>query len=268
MSRSPWSEARALGTVRVLLGALVLVRTTALFELSRTSPSPLLGWPTPAWHVAVFGLALPPAVVAALCVGRTLSAAAFTLGVRASATGPAAAALGWMVLSQDALGYVNTLHLLYLAMLVLGLAGAGASVALRPEPIVDLTSGVALVRALVVSVYAWSGLAKLNGSWLSGEALAQFHAAGIVRGRLADVALASHARCAAAAWVVVAVELSLGPLLLWRATRRAAVAVVVALHLSLEASVHPDVFGLAMLVLALAFTGNHPATPPPRQATR
>jgi Vitamin K-dependent gamma-carboxylase len=252
-----------LGIVRVLFGAIVLCRTTPLlapFHIAFLGPAyPLLGWPAATWHVPMAGVpALPTGIVAALCVARTLAVVLFTVGVRAREAGIAGGLLAWAVLSQDAGAYINTFHLLFLGLIVLGVSGAGSTWAWRPEPEVDRSSGLALTRALVVSVYAWSGFAKLNGSWLRGEVLERLHAGEMVRGPIADKLLTSTAACEAAAWVVVATELALGPLLLWPRTRRAGWLVALAFHATLEITVHPDVFGLAMAVLLLAFVAPEP----------
>jgi len=269
-----------LGFARIVFGSLVLLRTTPLLALLHLpyldDTGPLLGWPTTAWRVAAFGLALPPGVVAALCVARTLAAILFTIGVRVAASGIAGGVLGWIVLSQDAMGYINTLHLLFLGMVVLGAGGAGAFLALRPDPVVDPSSGVALVRALVVSVYLWSGLAKLNGSWLSGGALAQLYEHGMVRATLAEPLLTWTPGRTATAWAIAAIELTLGPLLLWTRSRRVAVVAALTLHAGLEAAVHPDFFGFAMAALLLSFvsprvaasTGTNPPIRPSVPATR
>jgi hypothetical protein len=246
-----------LGLARVLFGALVLCRTTpvlaGLHVPYLASVAPLQGWPTDRWHVAAFGLVLPSAVVATLCVARTLAVVLFTAGVRTQEAGAAGGLLGWAVLSQDAPAYVNTMHLLFVGLVLLALGGGGSALALRPEREIDPPSARALVRALVVSVYAWSGLSKLNASWLDGEALTQLHGAGVVRGALADALLTSPARCAVAAWLLAAAELALGPLLVWRPTRRAAIAGALVLHGALEWTVHPDFFGFAMAILLLSF---------------
>jgi vitamin K-dependent gamma-carboxylase len=273
-------ELKWLGISRLVFGGLVLLRTTPLLGFFHVpyldGATPLLGWPSARWHIAAFGLALPSAVVAALCIARTLGVLLFTAGVWTTKAGLTASVLGYVVLAQNVMGYVNTLHLLLLGMLVLAISGAGSQLALRPEPAVDPTSGLHLVRALVVSVYAWSGLAKLNPSWLRGDALIQLHQGGIVRGALADVLLASPWGRATAAWGVAATELALGPLLLWLRTRPAAVVVALLLHAVLEASVHPDFFGFAMAALLLSFveprarrvTDKAPATQPPARARR
>jgi hypothetical protein len=262
---------------RILFGLLALFRTTPALEWLHVSylrsVAPLQGWPTGGWHVAAFGLALPAAVVASLCIARTIALALFTAGVHARESGVAAALLGWAVMTQDALAYINTLHLLCLGLVVLALGGGGSTCALLPDPEVDPPSARALVQALVVSVYAWSGLAKLNASWLSGDALASFQETGAVAGPLAVVVASSAASLRAAAWCTAITELAIGPLLLWTRTRTVAVAVALAFHAVLEIAVHPDFFGFAMGILLVSFapgsavTGTQ-TTAPSQPATR
>jgi hypothetical protein len=273
-------ELKMLGIARLVFGALVLLRTTPLLGFLHIpyldDAIPLLGWPSGGWHIAALGLELPAAVVAVLCIARTVAVVLFTGGVCTTAAGVAASLLGYVVLSQSLMDYVNTQHLLLLGMLFLAIGGAGSRVALRPEPAIDPPSGLRMVRALVVSVYAWSGVAKLNRSWLSGDALTQLHDSGIVRGALADALFASPSVRMTTAWGVAATELALGPLLLWPRTRPAAVVIALLLHAALEASVHPDFFGFAMAALLLSFLeprsgrliDKAPAMWPPAQATR
>jgi hypothetical protein len=281
-SLKQWADGPGpLGLARVSFGVLVLCRTTPLLAGLHVpylvSVSPLLGWPTDQWHVAAFGLALPAGAVAALCVARTAALVLFTAGIRAREAGVAAGLLGWAVLAQDAVAYINTLHLLCLGLVVLALGGGGSTLAVLREREDDLPSARALVQALVVSVYAWSGLAKLNASWLGGDALARFHEAGSVTGPIADALASSPAVLRATAWIVVLTELAIGPLLVWRRTRPAAVVAALVFHAVLESVVHPDFFGFAMAILLLAFVGDPPAgasgaahmgggVPTPRQA--
>jgi Vitamin K-dependent gamma-carboxylase len=255
------SRFRVLGLARVFIGTLVLVRTTPLLAPLRVAflrdTWPLLGWPPRGWHVAAFDLALPDGIVASLCVLRTIAVAAFTLGAWTRASGIATGALGYLALSQDALSYFNTLHLLYASTVLLALAGSGSRLALRRERSRQSDSGIALLRAFAVSVYAWGGIAKLNPDWLQGDALEQFSRERVIAGMLADAALGSRAGRLACAWTVVALELALGPLLLCRATRRFALPGALAFHVLLEGSVHPDVFGFAMAALLVTFWEPH-----------
>jgi hypothetical protein len=246
-----------------------------LYAPDHVSVAPLLGWPTDRWHVAAYGLALPAGIVAGLCVARTAALVLFTAGVRSREAGVAAGLLGWTVLAQDAVSYINTMHLLFLGLVVLALGGGGSALAVLPEREDDPPSARALVQALVVSVYAWSGVAKLNGSWLSGGALAQFHETRSVSGPIAEAMASSPAGLRAAAWLIAAAELGLGPLLVWRRTRAVAVVAALVFHAGLETTVHPDFFGFAMAILLLSFVGGNPTvtgsstpTPPSEPATR
>lgn len=266
--RATRDDLKMLGVARLVFGGLVLLRTTPALRFLHVpyleNASPLLGWPSGGWRIAAGGLALPAVAVAGLCIARTLCVLLFTVGVRSAEAGVTASILGYIVMAQNIMGYVNTLHLLLLGMLVLAASGAGSRLALWPERANDPRSGLFLVRAFVVSVYAWSGLAKLNGSWLRGDALTQLHASAIVRGPLGDAVLASPSIAAVVAWVVAATELALGPLLLWPRTRRAAVVGAVLLHAALEAAVHPDFFGFAMAALLLSFVEPGTARPTDR----
>ena len=271
-------ELRMLGVARACFGTLVLLRTTPMlapFHIPYLEGTlPLLGWPTSTWHVAAFGLALPASVVATLCILRTVATILFTLGVRARPAGVAGGVFGWLVLAQDVMSYVNTLHLLFLGMVVLAASGAGSAFALRPEPLADPRSGLVLTRALVASVYAWSGLAKINASWLSGDTLGQLQQNQVVHGALAEVLLTTAPWRAFIATTLAVIELTLGPLLLCRRTRSAALLLALAMHLGFEIAIHPDFFGFAMAALLLSFveprsvTGRGPATPRPAPATR
>jgi hypothetical protein len=277
-ARNARRELLGLGVSRALFGTLALLRTTPVLAPLGVpyldDVTPLLGWPRDGWHFAASGVALPASLVAALCIVRTAALVLFTLGIRATPAGVTAAACGWIVLAQDPASYVNTLHLLFLGTLVLGMSGAGSAFALRPESPVDSPSGLALTRALVASVYAWSGLAKLNGSWLRGEVLAQLAESRGAHGVLVDSLLGSSPRRVALAWTLMATELSLGPLLFWRRTRGVALATAFAMHFALELSMHPDFFGFAMAALLLSFvdpravTRTTPARPPPVPARR
>jgi hypothetical protein len=246
-----------LGLVRVLFGTLVLLRTTPVLAPLHVpylrATSPLLGWPSSTWHVPMWGPALPAGLVATFCVARTLAIVLFTLGVHARESGVASGILAWAVMTQNAGSYINTFHLLFLGLIVLGVSGAGSTLAWRRELEVDPRSGLALTRAFVASVYAWSGFAKLNLSWLQGDVLQRLHADGVVHGPIADALLAMTPGCTVAAWTVVGTELALGPLLLWPRTRSLAWVAALTFHAVLELSLHPDFFGFGMSVLLLAF---------------
>ena len=247
--------ARALALLRLTVGTFFLLRTTPiLLPLGfRFAQAPLAGWPARGWHLAAFGLALPAWTVAALAILRTVAAASFLAGFHARKAGVIAAAFGWVVLAQDALAYVNSIHLLYLSTLLVALADSSAELALRPEPAASMRSSVWLLRALPMSVYAFAGLAKLNGEFLSGRALLAFREDGFVRGLIAPLACATPARAQAASVFVVIVELALPVLLALPRTRKLAVGIALVFHATLEVSMHPDVFGWLMIALLLPF---------------
>jgi len=249
---------RSLGWCRAAVGAIFLLRTTPLLVPLGlpfvSDATPLLGWPRDGWRVAAFGVVLPSALIAILCVARTIAAALFMLGVRARAAGIVAGACGYVVLARDALAFVNSLHLLYLATIVLAVAGSTAS-------------GVRLVRAFVVSIYVWSGVAKLNASWLGGEALALMHDDGFLRGAIGDAIVASDARRIAVAWGVAIFELAIGPALLWRRSRAPALVAAFAFHAVIEDAMRPDVIGWAMAALLLSFVERQGQPPSQRAAS-
>lgn len=236
-------EARALGTARVALGLIFLVRT-----------APRLGWPTSDWTAAVPGLALPGAVVAGLCVLRTLAAVLFTCGVRARLSGIVAAVSGYLVLAQDRFAFINSLHLLFLATFVLALTTAPSEVALVParppaSPEV-VASSVRFVSVVLASIYFWAGAAKAQPEWLSGHALEAQAQAGAFAGPLGHWLEHASVR-ALASWTVPALELGIA-LLLLADRRRPAIVLGLFFHGVVELTVNPDTLGWQMAVLLLA----------------
>lgn len=248
---------RPIDASRAALGILLLARTS---PVSRVLPSPfnhvvtpLLGWPEHGFRAAWGGLALPDGVLIALCLIRTGAALLFTVGVWTQAAGVTAALAALVVLSQDAFVFKFTLYTLFVGTGLVALSDAGRSLALRPRTPSSAPAPPWLVQWFVASVYAWSGIAKLRPAWLSGRTLRTFYEAHYLTGAVADFFLGDPARCHVAAWGVVAVELSLGPLLLVPKTRRAGIALALAMHLAYELPAKPDVFGWIMAALLIAF---------------
>jgi len=250
-------DLRPLGWSRAALGLLFLIRTTPLLaplHLSALSDtSPLLGWPDDRWHGAAVGVALPPSIVASLCVVRTAAAAAFMLGIAPTAAGLAAGAAGYIVLAQRPFGFLFTFHLLYLGTILLALTDAGSAFALRPRPARSPASSLLLMRLFVASIYAWAAIGKLRPDWLDGRALAVLHDMQALTGPLADVLLATPARRAMTSCAVALGELSLGPLLLWRRTRPAALGAAYFFHIVIEIMGRPDLLGWETAALLLCF---------------
>jgi hypothetical protein len=243
-----------LAWTRAGIGALILLRTTPLLTpLSLwfvPDTGPLLGWPAGA---AIREAALPPAMVAGLCLLRTAAALALMLGVRSEVAGIVAGVSGYVVMAQDPFSYAFTLHLLYQAAFLLALVDSATTFALRPRPACAPQTSIWLMRAWVASIYGWAGISKLRRDWVDGRTLALLHDEGTLRGPIADWLLASVGSRAAVGTMVVVAELALGPLLLWPRTRKVGVAAAFAFHAGLEVTAHPDLLGWGMMVLLLAY---------------
>jgi hypothetical protein len=262
-----------LGGARAVLGALFLLRTTPILAPLHIwyleSASPLLGWPDGMWHGAPVLVALPPVVVAALCVLRTVAAVLFMLGVFTRPAGVVAGAAGYLVLAQDPLGFLFTLHLLFLGTIVLGLAGGGAAFALRPDRAPPSEPARHAVWLLVASIYLWAGIGKLRGDWLDGRTLGVLAAEGAITGWPSSVLLATSTSRAVVACAVAATELALPAALLWRRSRRVAVAVALVMHTGIELTCRPDFLGWEMAALLIPFVRapmRRPASVEPRPA--
>jgi hypothetical protein len=262
---------RRLSAIRIAVGALLIVRTTPLVALV---PGPAhtnvwMGWPDGRWTTTL-ATAVPAIAIRALVVVRTLGAAALMLGVRARWTGIVAASAAIAVLTQDAFAATHTLRLLFAATGLVAIDGGCARAIVADRPFAPRAS-LGLLRAFVVSVYAWSAVAKLGAEWMSGRTIAAFRDDGLIAGIGARVLLATPARCEAIAIAVFALEALLGPALLFRRTRATALVVAVAFHVVLEIVVHPDLFGFVMLALLVSFVGDDQKAvdsgtqPPPSQ---
>jgi hypothetical protein len=256
-------ELLPLGCARIVLGVLFLLRTTPLFAPLHppflAEVTPLLGWPDERPHLSPSIPALSGGVVAALCVARTLAALAFTVGVWTRAAGVLAGLFGYLTVLQDPARSYATFYVLFLGSALLALAGAGGACAVRPERPVSPRSGIWLMRVWIASIYVWAALAKLRPDWLDGRALALFLDEGAFRPGLGAILLGTPARRAAAAQIVVALELALPALLLWPRTRRVGLVLALAFHAVLEVVAAPDLFGWEMAALLLCFW-----EPPPR----
>src|SRR5207249_1644961 len=106
--------------------------------------------------------ALPPKIVATLCVIRTAAAIAFLLGIETLASGLIAGVAGYLVLVQQPFGFVFTLHLLYEGTILLALTDCGSALALRPRRPRSAGSGLRLIQLFVASIYAWAAIGKLR----------------------------------------------------------------------------------------------------------
>jgi vitamin K-dependent gamma-carboxylase-like protein len=247
----------ALGRARVALGAVFLLRTTPLLAPFHVSfladATPLLAWPDGHSHFAPFIPALPGALLAVLCIVRTLAAIAFTIGIRARLAGILAGALGYVTVLQDPARFYTTHHVIFIGTMLLSCTDAVAACALRPEIPRSPTSSVWLIRGWVASIYVWAAIAKLRADWFDGRTFALLSREGMFRPFVASTFLATGATRSLAAWGVVATELALAALLLIPRTRRVGFTLAVVFHLGLEWAASPDLFGWAMIALLLAF---------------
>jgi len=252
---APDDEAlRSLAWTRIAVGTLFLLRSTPLMGFFDSAlgadAHPLLGWPD---GTLGFGLGLTRWVLQALCVGRTAAFLAFTVGYFPRVAGLIAVAFGYLVLLQRPFAFTATQHLFLQATLLLSLADIGARASLRRERSRSSRSGLWMMRAFVVSVYAWAAIAKARDDWFDGRTLALFHHEGRLHGPLADLLLGSPTRCAVAGKLVFLGELSFGCLLCLPRTRLVGLALAAAFHVGLEWMGHPDVIGWLMLSLLLVF---------------
>lgn len=181
-----------------------------------------------------------PTVAVLLWCLWLVNGALYLLGRAKPASAVGLTAVLAAVLLLDRQLYSNHLYLLTMLVPLVALADAGAHEG-------DAGGGedggasrarllpVRLVQALVVIVYAFSGLAKLNPGFLSGAALREY---------VEPLTLPIEA-AAAASLAVIAAELVLGPMLAIPRTRRWGRLAGVALHGGM-AVLHPSDPGVAM----------------------
>ena len=254
---------RRLATIRIGIAAVILARSTPVFGWLRGAyASGWWGWPDGRW-TTTFGPSIPPAATRGLVVVRILAAAALLVGARARWAGVVLTAASLAVLSQDAFAATHTLRLLSVTAALVAIDGGCTRAWLPDRPIAPHAS-VWLLRAFVVSIYAWSAIAKMNGDWISGRTIAAFHHDGLVAEPGVSWLLATPRRCAVLSVSVASFETLLVPALLHPRARTIAWLAAISFHVALEVFVRPDVFGLAMIVLLLSFASSDPARADPR----
>jgi hypothetical protein len=249
---------RPLAWTRVAFASVLLIRTTPLILWLdpgiAQSFQGLMGWPDgSAFRAPAYGLALPDAVIAALCLVRTLAAVGLLLGYRTLLSGCTAGIAGYLVTLQDAFGFTFTQHLLFVGAFVLGLVDCAAVLAIRREPLRSPSTSRWLLWGFVASIYFWAGVCKLRTDWFDGRTLELFYAEGKLDGALADLLLGTPAMRATFATAVVLLELALPALLLHSRTRRLGLAAALSMHVLIEPIGHPDVLGWGMIALLLSF---------------
>jgi uncharacterized membrane protein YphA (DoxX/SURF4 family) len=259
---------------RIVLGSVFVLRTTPLasplhFDFT-AGTYPLLGWPTSSWHGSILPFALPPSVVAVLCVTRTIAAVLFALGMWTRAAGLFAGAAGYLVMLEHPFAFDATLQMLFEGTFLLALTDAGATLALRPVAAKNPASGILLIRIFVASIYFWAGVAKLRPDWLDGRTLELFQKDGAFTGPLANLVLATPMRRMFVGCAVAGTELSLPVLLFWSKTRRFAPFIALSMHAGIELAAHPDLIGWVIggLLLCLWPEPEPNGTSPTPRATR
>lgn len=262
---------RPLGLARAAFGLVFLLRTTPVLATLRPGflqgSNGWLGWPDVGWHVPADGLALPAAAVAALVVVRTIAALALMLGLHTRVAGMAAGVAGYLVLAQDAFGYLHHLHMLYLGAILFALVDSDAAMAVRIRAPRAPASSLLLMRAFVASIYAWAAIGKLASEWGTGAALALYRDSGLLDRARVGWLLADPQRCAVVEIFVVLIEFALPLGLMWARSRRLALLGAFALHATFEAVGRVDTIGWQMAALLLMFTGSAPPPPATRSAT-
>jgi hypothetical protein len=251
-----------LAVARLALGALLVVRTTALanavpIPLAHVR-GPLLGWPDHGMAFAWGGLVLPAPMREIAAILRTVAAVLFLAGVRARAAGLVAGGLGLVALWQDPFGFVFTLHVLFLGTIAVALGDGTRDLALSPDreasPLSDAGSSASLLRVVVASVYAWSAIAKMNTAWLGGDTLHALAEDGLVT-PFARALLAHGALERAGAWAVLCAEVALAAAVASARYRRATLLAALGFHVILEVATRPDVMGFVMGALLVGGLG-------------
>jgi hypothetical protein len=239
-------DPRPLGLARVIIGSAALIKlyVTVPVLVGLTDPA-LLNTPYANWMPAP---TLPGVTVIAIVWGA--SALLFALGWRVGITGTALFAAIVATLALDQQTYANHVYLMAWLVLLLTLSGAGSGINFRRVDVPVTRWPVLLLMAQLSIVYGFSGLTKLNASFLSGSVLAGTLGRGLVP---FPESLRTPTILAVVAAIALFVELFIA-IFIWRARfRPAAFLLGLGLHasitLSMAGTVQLLVFALEMLAL-------------------
>jgi hypothetical protein len=167
------APARLVAITRIVIGVVILAHAVETWRVLRGLADPLL-LRLPGWS---FMPAPTPALVIALTVIWGLTAITFALGYRTRVSGSALVAALAIVLCLDEQTYSNHLYLMTIVVGLLTLADCGAALSLdarRAGARPDVPAWpVTLLKAQLSIVYGFAAVAKLNGVYLSGRALAR-----------------------------------------------------------------------------------------------
>ncbi len=160
-----------------------------------------------------------------------VAALAFALGYRTRWAGSLALiGFGWLE-AIEATTYLNHYWLLFSLVLLLTIVPSATVGALRPQKEAVTSAHLWALRAQVLIVYFFAGLAKLHGDWLEGLPL-RFWLPSRSSLPLVGPLLEQPEVAVVASWVGLIHDLAIGPLLLWRRSRPWALAALVAFHLA------------------------------------
>ena len=244
---------RALAAARIVVGALIVIRTTPLIGLLHHPlidvPRIMVGWPSEGWTIPL-GPGLPEGLIEVLCVARTLLALAFAIGLAPRWSGLGAGVTGLLVASNDVFASSHTFRLLYGSAIVLATCDCGAAWSVRRTDGRDLDASVLAVRLWLVSIYAWAAVAKASTGWISGAVLGLDAADGMLRPWAAHALTSPDVRIALAN-VVLAGELSIAALLAIPRATRLGVALALLTQIAFELVAQPDVFGVVIVTLLM-----------------
>lgn len=164
-------DARPLGVTRAGVGVAALVMSLEIGgHLSRLARPDLIRLPVIEPVAAVILAAWPPVMLL-----WAIAAAGFAAGLHTRIAGATLVGLALAFLATDQQLYSNHLYLLTIVVSILTLAGAGNGFAIGRHRETDAAGwGRFLLRFQVSVVYAFSALAKLNVSYLSGSVMASY----------------------------------------------------------------------------------------------
>ena len=218
------------------------------------------------------GISLGDGTTRALVFARTLLSVFLLLGVRARLSAGLLGVVSYTLLLADRYRYYHHLHFLYVSLLFLALAPIGSSLSVENgiKRLLSRLRGTSapssswswfalapawplqLIRALVIGVYVAAGVSKMNSSWLAGDALRELERFYVLKGPLWDL-IRDPVGYAWVARLALLAELSLPIGLMFRPTRRIAVAGGWAFHAGISACMPVYSFGAQMALLLLAF---------------
>ena len=101
-------------------------------------------------------------------------------------------------------------------------------------------------------MYVWSALPKCHGEWVSGATLRALAEDALLTSWVGSLLVSHPALSAVLACAALAMELALGPLLIFRRTRMAGFHLALAMHAGLQLALQPDVIGFVMCALLVA----------------